>query len=100
MTRHVTEARELRSLDRRSMYSIFAPLDAEERLPRELILEARRHRTLGRRELAGALWLPALFLIFALISWAKVDLAVALGGVALLYAGLWAFVLLGDRASK
>jgi hypothetical protein len=24
----------------------------------------------------------------------------AFGGVALLYAGLWAFVLLGDRASK
>jgi hypothetical protein len=100
MTRHVTEARDLRSLDRRSMYSIFAPLDAEERLPRELILEARRHRTLGRREFAGALWLPALFLILALISWAKVHTAMAFGGVALLYAGLWAFVLLGDRASK
>jgi hypothetical protein len=100
MTRHVTEARDLRSLDRRSMYSIFAPLDAEERLPRELILEAKRHKTLGRRELAGALWLPALFLILALISWAKVDIAVAFGGVGLLYAGFWAFVLLGDRASK
>jgi hypothetical protein len=100
MTRHVTEARDLRSLERRSMYSIFAPLDAEERLPRELILEARRHRTLGRRELAGALWLPALFLVLALISWARVDIAVALGGVGLLYAGLWVFILLGERASK
>jgi hypothetical protein len=68
MAHHVTEQRELRSLDRRSMYSIFAPLDAEERLPRELILEGKRHRIIGRRELAGALWLPTLFLIVAVAS--------------------------------
>jgi hypothetical protein len=68
MAHRVTEERELRSLDRRSMYSIFAPLDAEERLPRELILEGRRHRIIGRRELAGALWLPTLFLIVAVAS--------------------------------
>ena len=98
MARHVTEERELRSLDRRSMYSIFAPLDANERLPRELILEAKRHRSLGRRELAGALWLPALFLIIALISWARVSSLEAFGVVGLLYAGFWAFVLFGDRA--
>jgi hypothetical protein len=53
------------------MYSIFAPLDANERLPRELILEGRRYSTLGRSELAGALWLPALFLILALVGWAS-----------------------------
>ncbi len=68
MARHITEGRELRSLDRRSMYSIFEPLDANERLPRELVMEAKRHRTLGRRELAGALWLPTIFLIFAIAS--------------------------------
>ena len=68
MAHHVTEDRELRSLDRRSMYSIFAPLDAEERLPRELILEGKRHRIIGRRELAGALWLPTLFLIVTVAS--------------------------------
>jgi hypothetical protein len=68
MARHVTEDRDLRSLDRRSMYSIFAPLDANERLPRELIIEGKRHRTLGRRELAGALWLPTILLILAIAS--------------------------------
>ena len=68
MIRHVTRERDLRSLERRSMYSIFAPLDANERLPRELIMEANRHRTLGRRELAAALWLPAVFLILAIAS--------------------------------
>ena len=100
MTRHVTEERELRSLDRRSMYSIFAPLDANERLPRELLLEARRHKTLGRRELAGALWLPALFIIIAMVGWARVDAVAAFAVVGLLYAGFWAFVLFGERASK
>jgi hypothetical protein len=100
MARHVTEERELRSLDRRSMYSIFAPLDANERLPRELILEAKRHRSLGRRELAGALWLPALFLIIALISWARLSALEAFGIVSLLYAGFWVFILFGDRASN
>jgi len=100
MARHITEGRDLRSLERRSMYSIFAPLDADERLPRELILEARRHKTLGRRELAGALWLPALFLIIALISWARFSALEELGVVSLLYGGFWAFILLGDRASN
>jgi hypothetical protein len=68
MARHVTEERDLRSLDRRSMYSIFAPLDANERLPRELIMEGKRHSTVGRRELAAALWLPAVFLILTIAS--------------------------------
>jgi hypothetical protein len=68
MARYVTEERDLRSLDRRSMYSIFAPLDANERLPRELIMEGKRHRTVGGRELAVALWLPAVFLILTIAS--------------------------------
>src|SRR5258708_17385096 len=96
MARHITEGRDLRSLERRSMYSIFAPLDADERLPRELILEAKRHKTLGRRELAGALWLPALFLIVALISWARFSALQAFGLVSLLFCGVWAVLLVGD----
>ena len=100
MTRHVTSERDLRSLERRSMYSIFAPLDANERLPRELLMEAKRHKTLGRRELAGALWLPALFLMVAMISWARVNALAAFSVIALLYAGFWAFVLFGERDSK
>jgi hypothetical protein len=82
------------------MYSIFAPLDADERLPRELLMEARRHKTLGRRELAGALWLPALFLILGLIAWARVNALEAFSLIALLYVGFWVFVLFGDRAAK
>jgi hypothetical protein len=100
MTRHVTSERDLRSLERRSMYLIFAPLDANERLPRELILEGRRHKTVGRRELAGALWLPALLLILALVAWARADALAAFSLIAFLYAGFWAFVLFGERSSK
>src|SRR5437879_3241736 len=58
------ELRDLRSLERRSMYSIFHPLDPDERLPRELILEGKRHRMIGMRfmELLGFIYLPALIL--------------------------------------
>lgn len=94
-----TEERELRSLDRRSMYSIFAPLDPDERLPRELILEARRYRTVGRRELAGVLWLPALWLVLLFTGWVNANTLVALGVVALIYAAFWIFALSGRRRS-
>lgn len=100
MTRHATRERDLRSLERKSMYSIFAPLDADERLPRELIMEGKRHRTLGRRELAGALWLPTLFLIVVLLGRARMNGPAALGLIASAYVGFWAFVLFGERASK
>ena len=57
------ELRDLRSLDRPSLYRIFAPLDPDERLPRELLMESRRHRLVGRPEVAAALWLPTLWVI-------------------------------------
>jgi hypothetical protein len=100
MARHMTQERDLRSLERRSMYAIFAPLDPDERLPRELILEGKRHRMLGRRELAGALWLPALFLILFVAGWGKLDAGTAVAVIATAFVGLWAFVLVGDRHSE
>ncbi len=90
------EERDLRSLDRRSMYSIFAPLDPNERLPRELLMEARRYRSLGRRELAGALWLPAVWAILSVGGWITGDLLVVLGVIALAYAAFWLFALSSD----
>jgi len=100
MARHMTQERDLRSLERRSMYAIFAPLDPDERLPRELILEGKRHRMLGRRELAGALWLPALFLILFVAGWGKLDAGTAVAVIVTAFVGLWAFALLGDRHSE
>jgi hypothetical protein len=100
----------MRSLDRRSMYSIFAPLDANEPLPRELLHEARRFRLFGgevrleedaagRRELAGILWLPALGLVLLLSAWANLGVTRTVGAVALLVAGLWRFARSGKRSS-
>jgi len=100
MARHMTQERDLRSLERRSMYAIFAPLDPDERLPRELILEGKRHRMLGRRELAGALWLPALFLILFVAGWGKLDAGTAVAVIVTAFVGLWAFALFGDRHSE
>ncbi|MEA2628429.1 MAG: hypothetical protein QOJ10_889, partial [Chloroflexota bacterium] len=67
MKAHAREA-DMRSLNRRRMYEIFAPLDPDERLPRELLIEGRRFRSVGRRELAGFLWLPALLVSLAAVS--------------------------------
>jgi hypothetical protein len=90
----------LRSLERESMYSIFAPLDANEPLPRELVKEGRRYRTLGRRELAGALWLPALAAVLVLASWGGIHGFAVLGIIALLLLGFVAFVLSGGRKAR
>ena len=82
------ELRDLRSLERRSMYSIFHPLDVNERLPRELILEGRRYRWLERRRVfwaIGSLYLPALILAIVVLGSLNVPLFVAfvLAGIAL-----------------
>ncbi len=80
------------------MYSIFAPLDEDERLPRELLLEGRRYRSLGRRELAGALWLPALVIVLALAARVRVNTAAALILVAMLFVASAVFAFSGRRS--
>jgi hypothetical protein len=87
----------LRSLERERMYTIFAPLDVNEPLPRELLIEARRHRTVGRRELAGALWLPALVVLSLVAQWIQLNAPVTLASIALLLIGFVVFVRSGGR---
>ena len=99
MKKQVREA-DMRSLERRSMYRIFAPLDADEPLPRELLLAGRRHRSVGRSELAGALWLPALAIVFLLSAWTKVNGLLALGIIVLLFVTFWMFARSGERKSR
>ena len=91
MTPQVREA-DLRSLDRQRMYEIFAPLDVDERLPRELVMEGRRFKSLGRREAAGILWLPSLLLSLTAVKWmgGSAPAAVAPAGGVLLALGLFA----------
>jgi hypothetical protein len=95
VTTQVREA-DMRSLDRRSMYGIFAPLDPDEALPRELVLEGRRHRSVGRRALAGALWLPALFLILWGAAWGRVGALMAVGAIVVAFIALAVFAV-SDR---
>ena len=79
------------------MYSIFHPLDVNERLPRELLLEGRRQRLLEIRhlEVLGFLYLPALVLTIVVVGSASMVVAFAVGGVAFL--GVLAFVLTAKR---
>ncbi|HLZ94582.1 MAG TPA: hypothetical protein VKT20_04550 [Candidatus Dormibacteraeota bacterium] len=91
---------DLRSLERERMYTIFAPLDVNEPLPRELLLAARRHRTVGRWELAGAIWLPALVAIITLASWGRLPGAVVPAAAGLTLAGLVAYAVAGDRRAR
>jgi hypothetical protein len=79
------------------MYSIFAPLDPNEPLPRELLLEAKRHRAVGRRELAGALWLPTILLVMTAGAWKELSAGVALGALGLAFVGLWVLAVSGER---
>ncbi len=97
MGARVTRESDLRSLDRRSMYSIFAPLDPDERLPRELLMEAKRTRAVGRRELAGILWLPVLCVILILSDWAKLNAPAAIAMIGAALAGLLALALSDER---
>jgi hypothetical protein len=87
----------MRSLDRRRMYEIFAPLDADERLPRELLLEGRRYRSLGRREAAGVLWLPSLLLMLYVVSWLGLSGPAAIAVAASVLVGLVLFAQSGKR---
>jgi hypothetical protein len=88
---------DLRSLDRRRMYEIFAPLDADERLPRELLLEGRRFRSLGRREAAGVLWLPSMLLSLTAVTWMGGSGPAAIGLTIAVLVGLVVFAQSGKR---
>jgi hypothetical protein len=91
---------DLRSLERARMYTIFAPLDADEPLPRELLLAGRRHRTIGRWELGGAIWLPSLVAILTLGIWGRLPGVVVGGTIAFTFAGLVGYALAGDRQAR
>src|SRR5258708_40331960 len=89
--------RDLRSLDRPGLYTIFAPLDPNERLPRELLLEKREGFTwglrMGRQHIAGALWLPTLLATLAGVTWVagSATLALIVAGILLLCFCAYAF---------
>jgi hypothetical protein len=79
------------------MYSIFHPLDPEERLPRELLLEGKRHRLMGLRfmELLGFMYLPALILGVVLMASVGLKPMAAFALAGLLFVALFVYVLKG-----
>jgi hypothetical protein len=94
--RRQLELRDLRSLERRSMYSIFKPLDPNERLPRELILEGKRYRFLEKGTLltiVGVLYLPILMLSVVVLGSLQVGMLAAFGIAGLMLAAAYVYAL-------
>ena len=94
--RHRLELRELRSLERRSMYSIFHPLDPNERLPRELMLEGRRYRMLDRGTLfmlVGVLYLPLLMLGILILGSLQLNVLIAFGVAGAVLVAVYVYVI-------
>ena len=97
MPRKAVRESDLRSLDRQSMYSIFSPLDANERLPRELVHEGRRYRKVGRRELVAFMWFPVVFLLLTIFGWFNAGGLVAAIVSSLVLGALFFFAFWHDR---
>lgn len=91
------EERDLRSLDRRSMYSIFAPLDPNERLPRELLLEGRRFKSISGRQFLAPLWPLAFVIIVAIAGQMTDNVLIVLGILALAFAAFWTITSTGKH---
>jgi hypothetical protein len=78
------------------MYSIFHPLDVNERLPRELMLEGRRYRYLEKRALltwVGFLYLPTLMLTVVVLGSFNLGAIVAFGTAGLVLVGVYLYTL-------
>lgn len=86
---------ELRSLQRQRLYEIFAPLDPEERLPRELLLEEKEGfrwgLRMGRQHVAGLLWMPTIALSLGIATWAFGNPLIALPAAPPLFVAFWLF---------
>ncbi len=97
MTKQPLRESDMRSLERRRMYSIFQPLDADEPLPREKLVEGRRHKMgeVHRLEVAGAFYIPALFMVVYVTGSAGVQPLVAFGIAGLLLVGFFVWVVSG-----
>jgi len=68
------------------------PLEPRTPLTREQRADARRYKVVGRPELAGALWLPALVVLLTIavwLGWSRLQMVVAAG---LIFLGLCVFI--------
>ena len=83
------------------MYSIFHPLDPDERLPRELLIEGRRYRWVDMGmlfTLIGVLYLPALMLMVVVLGSFNVNPMAAFAAAGVALAAVYGFVVVArDR---
>jgi hypothetical protein len=98
MKREPLEERNLRSLQRRSMYSIFGALDPDERLPGELLKEGKRHRYFSVKwlEVSAYLYLPALILALIVMFSMNINPVIAFGVAGALLAGFLVYAMIGE----
>jgi hypothetical protein len=91
----------MRSLERPGLHAAFKPLDPNERLPRELLVERREGFTwglrLGRQHIAGVLWLPVWLATLAGIIWIGGSVTLALVAAGLLFLIFAAFAFSNPR---
>lgn len=80
------------------MYSIFRGLDPDEPLPREMLVEANRHRTFSirRMEVAAYLYLPTLILALLVMFSLNVNALVAFGIAGLLLGAFLVYAMIGE----
>ena len=98
MPRQPLEERDLRSLQRRSMYSIFRPLDPGEPLTRELLREAKRQRyfSVKRMEIAAYLYLPSLIVIVLGVTSLHASALVGFAAAGVLLVGFFVYAMIGE----
>jgi hypothetical protein len=82
------------------MFSVFGPLDERERLPRELVQDEKGYRSVGRSELAGALWLPALLIALTAGAAEHLSAEMMISVVAVMFGGFVLFALSGKRQGR
>jgi hypothetical protein len=75
---------------------VFAPLDPDERLPRELLSESSPVRVIrddpGWRNLASFVWPAALLVVLGAVMWQYNDAGMALGAVAIAFLAFGWFI--------
>ncbi len=80
------------------MLSIFSALDPNERLPRELVREGKRHRYFSVKwmEVAAFLYIPAVIVVVIALASANIPLLIGFGIAGLLLVGFFVYAIIGE----
>ena len=80
------------------MLSIFSALDPDERLPRELVREGKRHRYFSVKwmEVAAFLYIPAVIVVIIALASANIPLLIGFGIAGVLLVGFFVYAIIGE----